>query len=310
MNSNIFIQTYSSKEIVDNETNEPKVVTIFQENPILLKIKDSSFIKSYKWTSLENQYETMDDKPFLFYPNKVGIFKFELKTINEQNEINTSNAFIQVLPNIQITKNTYIVYYTNEVTITVSGGTTYSWEAINKSKYLPDSCYPTFSTETIQFTPERDLTYKVTASDGLGNESIGYIEIKVIPKPLEIIDTDIIPIVLYDEVINRRKKNIITILKQNNMLLKQLTEFYNITLQSAYKMEFQAKQGRGCRIGWITKYQIDNNKDYMMLSFSQQYQFLRYLLTHPNSNFGYLINIVQYSFVLPPPCQNTNKYFL
>ena len=310
MNSNIFIQTYSSKEIVDNETNEPKVVTIFQENPILLKIKDSSFIKSYKWTSLENEYETMDDKPFLFYPNKVGIFTFELKTINEQNEINTSNAFIQVLPNIQITKNTYIVYYTNEVTITVSGGTTYLWEAINKSKYLPDSCYPTFSTETIQFTPERDLTYKVTASDGLGNESIGYIEIKVIPKPLEIIDTDIIPIVLYDEVINRRKKNIITILKQNNMLLKQLTEFYNITLQSAYKMEFQAKQGRGCRIGWITKYQIDNNKDYMMLSFSQQYQFLRYLLTHPNSNFGYLINIVQYSFVLPPPCQNTNKYFL
>jgi hypothetical protein len=61
-------------------------------------------------------------------------------------------------------------------------------------------------------------------------------------------------------------------------------------------MEWTNKNGISCKINWVTKYQIDNESNEMILSFEQQWRFFQYinLLNRQNvtSNFGYLLNIV------------------
>ena len=120
---------------------------------------------------------------------------------------------------------------------------------------------------------------------------------------MNILDIDLIPIELFEPVLNKNKKAIIDILKNNKTLLNQLIQFYNIQLMSSYKFEFQAKQGRGFKVPWYCRFNVVNDNNLFLLSFQQQYQFLRYLLNNDNrhgrSYFMFLINIVQFQFVLP-----------
>jgi hypothetical protein len=196
-----------------------------------------------------------------------------------------------------------IVYYGDIIELKASGGVSYQWICTNQNSYLPSSCFPNFNTETIKLKPLRDLTYQCIITDSLSNIITIPVTIKVVEKPMKVMDTDILPIYLQNDIFTRNKKGIIEKLKKNKSLLQKCIQFYNIQLQSSYKYVMQGKQGRGFRVPWITKYQITNEQPYYLLSYHQQYQFLRYLLhnQHPysKSNFMYLMNIIQYNFVLP-----------
>ncbi len=298
-----------SFEWIHNLNETPSVITIYNGNSIQL-IASAYYVDTYEWFDDKgNTYPSTES--IIYKPDKdVGIIGITCIVTNFDGATSTKTVYIQVLPNVILSKDVVNVYYTDEVIVKAVGGNSYKWTAINRSQYLPDSCYPEFTGDIMKFVPaERDYEYKVTAYDGLGNESSTTLKINVLEKPMSVLDKDLIPIILYDDVINRRKNQIIEKLKKDNRLLNQLTEFYNVTLMSAYKMEFQAKQGRGYRVPWITKYQIVNEQNYMLLSFQQQYQFLKYLLMTRNSNFLFLVNIVQYDFVLPNNCQNNRASF-
>jgi hypothetical protein len=196
-----------------------------------------------------------------------------------------------------------LVYYGDMIELRASGGESYQWICTNQNTYLPSVCFPNFNTAIIKLKPLRDLNYNCIITDSLSNVITIPVTIKVVDKPMEVIDMDILPVYLENEILMRNKKGVIEKLKKNKSLLMKLIQFYNIQLQSSYKYVMQGKQGRGFRVPWITKYQITNEQPYYLLSYHQQYQFLRYLLQnqHPysKSNFMYLINIVQYNFVLP-----------
>jgi hypothetical protein len=286
----------------------PNVITLFYGNPIeLTAIADD--VVSYEWKDQKGRTYPSTSSIVYTPDNDVGYVYITCKVTNSVGASQSRTVIIQVLPNIILSKNEVSVYYTDEVYIKAIGGNSYKWVAINRSEYLPNSCYPEFTSDVMRFIPERDYEYQVTAYDGLGNESIGNVKITVIQKPMEVLQNDLIPMSLYEDVIHRRKNIIIEKLKRDTNLLSQLTQFYNIQLQSAYKMEFQAKQGRGYRVPWISKYQITNQTNQMLISFEQQYQLLRYLLNTPNCYLNYLINIVQYNFVLRS-CNQPKDYYL
>jgi hypothetical protein len=196
------------------------------------------------------------------------------------------------------------VYKFDRVFINIQPSYNISWNPINKSEYLPSLCYPIFMESSINYIFERNIEYEVEGEDmNTGTKYKRTIKIELLEKPMNILDIDLIPIELFEPVLNKNKKAIIEILKNNKTLLNQLIQFYNIQLMSSYKFEFQAKQGRGFKVPWYCRFNVVNDNNLFLLSFQQQYQFLRYLLNNDNrhgrSYFMFLINIVQFQFVLP-----------
>lgn len=171
------------------------------------------------------------------------------------------------------------------------------WTPINKLKYLPSSCYTIFTGNNVDYIPERDVEYEVTS--GTYSKKI---KINLLDKPMNVFDIQLIPVELNNDVLNRNKNQIIIKLKNNPILLNQLIQFYNIQLQSSFSYVNQSKQGRGFRIPWYCNYNVMNGSNDFIMSYMQQYQFMRYLLLHTNqhthSHFMYLINIIQYNFIL------------
>ncbi len=202
------------------------------------------------------------------------------------------------------------IYKYDRVFINISPSNNIIWTPINKSKYLPSLCYPIFMESNINYIFERNIEYEIQGEDDSGNIYKKNIKIELLEKPMNILDIDLIPIVLFEPVLNQNKKVIIDILKKNRTLLNQLIQFYNIQLISSYKFEFQAKQGRGFKVPWYCRFNVVNENNNFLLSFQQQYQFLQYLLKNNNrygkSYFMYLVNIIQFNFILPS-CSNYNN---
>ncbi len=273
-------------------------------------------VSSYEWYYTSSTYSNhlmnfmSGSNIYVYEPNNlIGNVKVYCKVTSTFGGISIQYYEITVLPNVIIPKNTIEVYYTDKLVLEATGGNSYTWEPIKNSPYLPASCYPSFDTAKIEFTPERDLEYVLTAYDEVGNEDSTTLFIKVVDKPMKQIDIDILPVSLYENIMQRNTNQIIQKLKKNTTLLKQLTEFYNVVLMNAYKTKFQAKQGRGYRVPWITRFQITNQKNEMLLSFTQQYEFLQYLLKDNTSHFSFLVNIIQYNFVLPS-CKVKKNYYI
>jgi hypothetical protein len=299
----------------------------YQGSPLTFHLKNTKYIQNYFWYYEENNHPTPTkyknefsyQPKFLFYPTLLGKINLYCQTTYKNNKNITYSFPIHVLPKLTLYQNKsltpsiiqnkekIIVYKYDKVSLKVEGASTYLWKPIPPSDdSLPSSCYPTFHTAIVEFIPQRDLSYEVIGYDNSGTSSSIFIDIILTDKPMEILDIELIPNILVQEVLHKKKNKIIHILKKNKSLLNQLTEFYNITLMSAHNTEFQSKNGRGYRVPWLTFYQIkEDSSSPMLLSFQQQYQFLRYLLNNTNphgkSHFMYLMNIIQYNFVLPSP---------
>jgi hypothetical protein len=174
----------------------------------------------------------------------------------------------------------------------------YTWKLSLFSK-LPDNCVHLLYGNSIIIHPYYNKEYEVTAYDS-NNKIItkGYVKINVIPKPPNIIDIDIIPLVLYNNVIMRNEKELTKQLIINKKLSKKIINFYYTTLQTSYKMEFTNKNGISVKIPWFTYYQEVNVINEMILTFEQQWKFFKFINNNQKkngktmSNFAFLINIV------------------
>ena len=179
---------------------------------------------------------------------------------------------------------------------------TYVW----KSKLfdtLPPNCVYYKYGNTIKLHPYSSQEYNVTVYQNDNILTSGNIKINVIEKPMNIIDIDIIPYILYQSVFSRDKKSLIKLLNENKKLTDKIIRFYYTTLQTAYRMEWTNKSGISCPIKWNTVYQIVNESNEMILNFNEQWNFFQYINYHQTrnnitkSNFAYLLNVINQTYL-------------
>jgi len=179
---------------------------------------------------------------------------------------------------------------------------TYVW----KSKLfdtLPPNCVYYKYGNTIKLHPYSSQEYNVTVYQNDNILTSGNIKINVIEKPMNIIDIDIIPYILYQSVFSRDKKSLIKLLNENKQLTDKIIRFYYTTLQTAYRMEWTNKSGISCPIKWNTVYQIVNESNEMILNFNEQWNFFQYINYHQTrnnitkSNFAYLLNVINQTYL-------------
>ncbi len=104
-------------------------------------------------------------------------------------------------------------------------------------------------------------------------------------------DSNIIPAVFYDAVMNRNKNQVITVIKNNPVLTKEIIRFYQHTLANAFNFKKNAKFGAPAKVRW----QLKDNKN-LLLNFNDQVNYYVYIVKRPGNmtNYGYLLNIIKH----------------
>jgi hypothetical protein len=216
---------------------------------------------------------------------------------------------IIVNSNLTFTPSNPTVYEANLIEVSVSysnfsNGDYYIWRPV-QSKYVPSYCDDYREGNTIRINPYNTIDYNVSVYNNTYQGTIitsGNITITVLPKPMEVLDIDILPYRLYPLIISRNKKELIKELRKDKILSKRIIDFYYTTLQTAYRMEWTDKNGIPFKMKWLTVYQI-NNQNEMVISFSQQWNFFKYIQLNQSrygmvrSNFAFLLNTLNQMYL-------------
>ena len=220
--------------------------------------------------------------------NYIGNYNFNNEPVSYSN-INSNNDFnYDLMSYSNINSNNDLVSKNNM---------NYVWKSTLFNTLPPNCVYYKYG-NTIKLHPYNTQEYKVTLYDNNNIVTSGNIKINVIEKPSNIIDIDILPYILYKPVLDRDKKKVVKILKEDKILSYKIINFYYTTLQTAYRMEFTNKSGISFSIKWITLYQIINKSNEMILNFRQQWKFFQYINYNQRrgnvtvSNFAYLLNCI------------------
>ncbi len=106
----------------------------------------------------------------------------------------------------------------------------------------------------------------------------------------EYFDDNIIPEVFYEAVINRNKKEIYTVIKNNPKLSKEIIRFYQHTLAYAFNFKKNGKFGARVKINWKLK-----NNLQLLMNFNDQVNYYQYIVKRQNNitNFGFLFNTIR-----------------
>lgn len=102
-------------------------------------------------------------------------------------------------------------------------------------------------------------------------------------------DLSLIPNEIYNETINKEKNKIENYFILNPLLLKSFVGF-NGALKLANQLSYNKKCGCFYKIPWKTYYSSINNTNETIISFSQQVEFYRYMITFsiPSLEISYL----------------------
>ena len=201
---------------------------------------------------------------------------------------------ISVNTNLVFSPNNLTVYDGNLITVSVNyigdayPNISYNWVSLLFTN-IPLTCTSFKHGSSIRLHPYNTQEYTVSAISNGQIITSGNVIITVISKPMNIIDVDILPHKLSHLIINRNEKGLTEALLEDVPLSKKIAYFYYITLQVAYKAEWTDKNGTPFRINWLSAYQIINESNGMILSFEQQWRFYQYIVSHPLSNFAFLM---------------------
>jgi hypothetical protein len=294
----------------------PSNPTIYDGNLLILSV---NYIGNYNFNNYLNNSNINSNNDFNYniimnYSNINSNNDFNYDIMNYSNinsNINSNNNFnYDIMNNLNNENNdSNINLINNDVNNNVNNDSNINLinNDVNNMNYvwkstlfdtLPPNCVYYKYGNTIKLHPYNTLEYKVTLYNNDTIVTSGNIKIIVIEKPSNIIDIDILPYILYKPVLDRDKKKLVKILKEDKSLSYRIINFYYTTLQTAYRMEFTNKSGISFSIKWITLYQIINKSNEMILNFRQQWKFFQYINYNQRrgnvtvSNFAYLLNCV------------------
>jgi len=174
------------------------------------------------------------------------------------------------------------------------------------SKYLPPDQAGIKYGPNITVILYKSLEYIVNAY--IDNTLVGTnnLRINIIEKPSNVIDVEVIPCSLYMAVTNRNSAELKKLLLQDVPLSNKLIDLYYTALQTAYQLEWTNKFGGNTVVNYYSIYQQINESSPMILTFTQQWKFFKYIQLNQTrnnktpSNFAFLLNNLNQLFLEKP----------
>ena len=213
---------------------------------------------------------------------------------------------------IKITPSNSTIYEGDSITINITNvnnyhDLTYEWISNNyKNLYdLNGNQIGAKYGSSIKINPWQNVEYTVNVYNQGSIIGTYIVSINVIPKPMEILDVDLIPYKLLEPVLNRNKRELMKLLIRYRILSEKIISFYYTQLQVAYTYEFTNKNGTNFRMKWMTYHQVKNQSEETVISFSQQWNFFKFINNnqtragYTRSNFAFLMNTVNQLYLEP-----------
>ena len=201
-----------------------------------------------------------------------------------------------------------VVYQGNIIIITIikpDATLTYEWKPYNRI-FLDDAYVQNYGT-TFRLIPYKTQTFIVNGINSKGDIlAFSKITIQAIEKPSYLLDNDLLPNEYYDIIINRDTKELRKKLIENKILSQKIIKFYYNQILTAYRFQWNNKNGIQYKMPWLTYIQVNNDSNEVVISFSEQWRLFQYIHTNQQrngftrSNFAYLINIVNSIYLEHP----------
>ena len=267
-------------------------------NQLDINKNDSGFIEIQSDEKLmiypNNNIQKISNKLYKVNPNIST--DYIITNIDKYNEISRQHLKVTVSNNIIFNPENPKVYSGNRLILNAELNYnekidyTFKWRSTH-SIGLPEQYAGIKYGNSITIYPYFSLGYIVEAITNNGKFlTSNRIDINVIPKPVNILDNDIIPEILYESVINRNSKKVKELLLQNTRLLNKIITFYYNTITNAYKLENNNKTGSQVKVPWISNYSIVNDNNDMIVTFDQLWNLYIYINRYKTNSMKYISN--------------------
>ena len=249
--------------------------------------------------------------------NKNNIFKvqplenieYTISSTDQFNYTSSSSVQIEVLDNLLFTPNNPNSYEGDLVSIIVSQEATsyenvsYNWRS-TKSFELPlEYANITYGNE-LNIHPFFSVSFIVEGHVNNILKLRGQVYITVLPKPAEILDTEIIPLEFYDNVIKRNVTSLKQNIRNNPIITQKVVKYYNNTITNSYKLEFTNRMGSNLKVPWNAYYNQKNKTNNFIITFKQQWKLYAYINRNQRrqnitiSNYAFLLNTIYNTYSL------------
>jgi len=273
-------------------------------NEISINKGDSIVIKAYgsedyTWTPStyitqnNNTITTSPTSSILYTASSTDFFGYSSE----------ASVQINILDNLLFNPSEPVIYEGDLASIQVSQKDTsysnisYSWRS-KKSFELPLQYANIVHSDELNIHPFFSVSYLVEGKQDNNLLLRGSLSVVVLPKPSNILDREILPLIFYQEVITRNRDALREKIKKNIRIAFQVVAFYQNVLTYAYKQEFTNRMGANLKVPWRAYYNQKNKTNNFIITFRQQWSLYAYINQNQRkqsvtiSNYAFLLNTI------------------
>ena len=273
-------------------------------NEISINKGDSIVIKAYgsedyTWTPStyitqnNNTITTSPTSSILYTASSTDFFGYSSE----------ASVQINILDNLLFNPSEPVIYEGDLASIQVSQKDTsysnisYSWRS-KKSFELPLQYANIVHSDELNIHPFFSVSYLVEGKQDNNLLLRGSLSVVVLPKPSNILDREILPLIFYQEVITRNRDALREKIKKNIRTAFQVVAFYQNVLTYAYKQEFTNRMGANLKVPWRAYYNQKNKTNNFIITFRQQWSLYAYINQNQRkqsvtiSNYAFLLNTI------------------
>lgn len=273
-------------------------------NEISINKGDSIVIKAYgsedyTWTPStyitqnNNTITTSPTSSILYTASSTDFFGYSSE----------ASVQINVLDNLLFNPSEPVIYEGDLASIQVSQKDTsysnisYSWRS-KKSFELPLQYANIVHSDELNIHPFFSVSYLVEGKQDNNLLLRSSLSVVVLPKPSNILDREILPLIFYQEVITRNRDALREKIKKNIRIAFQVVAFYQNILSYAYKQEFTNRMGANLKVPWRAYYNQKNKTNNFIITFRQQWSLYAYINQNQRkqsvtiSNYAFLLNTI------------------
>jgi len=273
-------------------------------NEISINKGDSIVIKAYgsedyTWTPStyitqnNNTITTSPTSSILYTASSTDFFGYSSE----------ASVQINILDNLLFNPSEPVIYEGDLASIQVSQKDTsysnisYSWRS-KKSFELPLQYANIVHSDELNIHPFFSVSYLVEGKQDNNLLLRSSLSVVVLPKPSNILDREILPLIFYQEVITRNRDALREKIKKNIRIAFQVVAFYQNVLTYAYKQEFTNRMGANLKVPWRAYYNQKNKTNNFIITFRQQWSLYAYINQNQRkqsvtiSNYAFLLNTI------------------